>query len=607
MMGGSALVQRETAIWWISCGGTIASLFGAVLGCGEDRGSNVNSVKTPVASIAIEVHVSATVLTEGEKGSVIVSLVFEDGTKEILPPSVCEVGDTGIVALDTATGILTAIAEGSTTLVCRSGSLVSDVVSLEVLAAPDVPNPPPPPTTVINPQPIPFKIVTTPSEGVAPLDVHVRFQGTIRRGNDPRGRGEVYYLVDWGDGSGSCIANLYLDRVRHEYFLAGKYVIRAAGSQSYPHPECLTDSSSLSDRRPTSESFDPQGTTEVRVDPMENPPLSVAAGDGFSCVVRADRKVVCAGGGLKNLVTLPGGFSSSDGLPIDTSGAVRAVAGGYTHACSIGLEGTANCWGRNASGQLGDGSTQDSDIPRPVSGVSGALEVDLGVGHTCVLLESGRVDCWGDNQYGQLGTGTLQNTTLPASVNSISAVLSVSVGGNHACGALQDGSAVCWGLNDFGQLGDGTTFIATTPVVVASLTSVASLAAGMQHTCGLLVSGEVHCWGDNSVGTLGREDISGSNVPTPVPGVSGMVSIAASENRTCGLSAEGGIYCWGEQGYPFDRVLLDGRKNVGPSQLPPFVLRRGKAVSISAKGANFCSLLEGGPGRCWGMFPDTIY
>jgi alpha-tubulin suppressor-like RCC1 family protein len=34
----------------------------------------------------------------------------------------------------------------------------------------------------------------------------------------------------------------------------------------------------------------------------------------------------------------------------------------------------------------------------------------------CAVLSTGRVDCWGDNQEGQLGDGTTTNSDVPVAV-----------------------------------------------------------------------------------------------------------------------------------------------------------------------------------------------
>jgi alpha-tubulin suppressor-like RCC1 family protein len=69
--------------------------------------------------------------------------------------------------------------------------------------------------------------------------------------------------------------------------------------------------------------------------------------------------------------------------------------------------GGLSCWGRNSSGQLGNGSTTDRHTPVGVSGLtSGVTHMDCGMGHACAATTAGEVKCWGGNSSGQLGIGT---------------------------------------------------------------------------------------------------------------------------------------------------------------------------------------------------------
>ena len=72
-----------------------------------------------------------------------------------------------------------------------------------------------------------------------------------------------------------------------------------------------------------------------------------------------------------------------------------------SHTCALTLSGAAYCWGRNAFGQLGNGSTVDSPVPVPVPGLV-FEEISVVSGRTCGR-NAGDVWCWGHNDSGQLG------------------------------------------------------------------------------------------------------------------------------------------------------------------------------------------------------------
>jgi alpha-tubulin suppressor-like RCC1 family protein len=85
------------------------------------------------------------------------------------------------------------------------------------------------------------------------------------------------------------------------------------------------------------------------------------------------------------------------------------------------MSGAAYCWGYNAYGQLGDGTTTDRLVPTQVVGghafvgVSAAWTVPF-FGHTCGVTTSGTVYCWGDNFGGELGDGTTTQRLVPTAV-----------------------------------------------------------------------------------------------------------------------------------------------------------------------------------------------
>ncbi|MFZ4385475.1 MAG: hypothetical protein ACOYOM_11085, partial [Chloroflexota bacterium] len=60
-----------------------------------------------------------------------------------------------------------------------------------------------------------------------------------------------------------------------------------------------------------------------------------------------------------------------------------SIATGGFHTCGLNGAGTAYCWGYNASGQLGDGTTTNQPVPVAVSGSRTFSTISAGTAHTC--------------------------------------------------------------------------------------------------------------------------------------------------------------------------------------------------------------------------------
>src|SRR5437899_2559725 len=287
-----------------------------------------------------------------------------------------------------------------------------------------------------------------------------------------------------------------------------------------------------------------------------------------------------------------------------------AVDAGSFHICALLQDGTVRCWGLNDSGQLGDGSTNNSSTPVAVAGVGGAAAVSGGGFHSCALLGNGAVQCWGRNDSGQLGdpATTTFSSVAPVRVTGITTAIAVTAGGFHTCALLADGTVQCWGENDFGQLGNGTsdpapgtpTTFHPTPVTVSGITTAVAISAGGWHTCALLRDGTVQCWGENTYGQLGNGATIAppapgrSSTPATVTGITTAIGIEAGIFHTCAILRDGTLQCWGRN----DEGRL-GNGTTANSSTPTTV--SGITPAAVAPGAEHaCAILRDGTLQCWG-------
>lgn len=191
------------------------------------------------------------------------------------------------------------------------------------------------------------------------------------------------------------------------------------------------------------------------------------------------------------------------------------LTAGADHTCGL-AGGVAYCWGANASGQLGNGTTSATALPVAVSGGLAFSTVSAGDRYSCGVAASRAAYCWGSNANGQLGNGSLTDSAIPVAVAGNLAFDSVSAADGHACGITPVGSAWCWGANDHGQLGDGTLVASATPQPVAMGLVFTLVRAGGAHSCGVTVNGDVYCWGNNASGQLGNGTTTSSAAPVKV-------------------------------------------------------------------------------------------
>jgi alpha-tubulin suppressor-like RCC1 family protein len=306
---------------------------------------------------------------------------------------------------------------------------------------------------------------------------------------------------------------------------------------------------------------------------------------------------------------LGNGTTEGSDVPVAVAGlrGVRALAGGTHHSLALLDDGTVMAWGANNQGQLGDGNTESSPVPVPVSRLTEVAAIAAGEDFSLALRKDGTVMAWGKNSSGQLGNRTTTNSDVPVPVGSLTQVATIAAGDAFALALLKGGSVRAWGENAYGQLGDGTRESSAVPVAVGLPSAVTAIAAGSWHSLALLPDGTVAAWGANEAGQLGDGGEAASDMPMPVSSLGSVSRIAAGRMHSLAALSSGRVLAWGAN---FAGQLGDG-SHAGPelcgapalspcSRLPVATNGVEQAAALSARGDHSMALIGDGSIMAWG-------
>ena len=441
---------------------------------------------------------------------------------------------------------------------------------------------------------------------------------------------------------------------------------------------------------------------------LSRPALAISLGQSHACALLDNNDLMCWG---RNNVGQLGINSLTDAatptksqLPASSTPVV--IDAGTSHTCTVLVNGSLYCWGLNSDGQLGDGTTTFRKIPvqsqLPI-GYTAAM-VAVGESHTCVVSNRSSVHCIGSNDQGQLGDGSTSNsnayvqtafnegvstetwnlvqgyesqlnilvsgwgptqlhaTNLPqgislqgsllqydgvSPVSNLTFTLTVSnddrslhlavstramdaenlpgvlpsyiseigflpptstsnlmprdmtSGVYSGCIIDADGRLECWGVGTSYQHGVGSTSTRSTPITVASHIEFSKVESGFYHVCGIDVDLQLWCWGRGGLGQIGVGSNNDAAYPVHIDAFGeGVLQTSLSGERTCALTLSRQVYCWGSNS--------DGeidRSGVSSYNMPRHVqsVSNFTIESISAAQDHTCAILDNGSTVCWGQ------
>jgi alpha-tubulin suppressor-like RCC1 family protein len=252
-----------------------------------------------------------------------------------------------------------------------------------------------------------------------------------------------------------------------------------------------------------------------------------------------------------------------------------ANAPGFTLA--LGNDGNVYAWGSNGKGQLGNGTTADTNMPVRVQLPTGITATAIAVGDSTgyALASDGNIYAWGLNDVGELGVGTTSTSAnpTPAAVTLPAGVTSWKKLGASRYSALAIGnndSLYAWGVNGSGQLGIKNKVNQYSPVGVHVPPGVvAAIPIGGQATMGFVdTSGNFYGMGFNTQGMLGNGTTSAPDTPVVVikpSGVSRWKAAIYGSKFAMGIGDNDSLYAWGQGG---TGQLGNGVSSVGTNTLP---------------------------------------
>ena len=253
---------------------------------------------------------------------------------------------------------------------------------------------------------------------------------------------------------------------------------------------------------------------------------------------------------------------------------VNQLAADYVHAV-IEPDGTIWAWGHNYFGTLGNGTTEDSDVPVKVLNISEAVAIDLFWGIALAADQAGNIWFWGDYSTYMERPGLDTIITAPIKISYLQGVKSIHV--FDLVAHLLKKDETVWSikldhyspskytkavqiedlrhitrLSEYAVLKDDGSIAYLWETRLDDDESISEFSdvieiANVHHrrTVVLKEDGTVWAWGNNEFGQLGNGSYDNSAVPIRVNKLLDIVAISANYDFNLALRDDGTIWYWG--------------------------------------------------------------
>ena len=144
---------------------------------------------------------------------------------------------------------------------------------------------------------------------------------------------------------------------------------------------------------------------------------SISAGGDRTCGLTPDGVAYCWGLNVRGLLGDGTDIPRLEPTLVAGGHTFTSITAGYHVTCALDAAGTAYCWGDNEDGELGNGTTSlGSMVPVQVATTLRFRSLSAGFAHVCGISLDGILYCWGGNADGELGDGTTTNRSVPTRV-----------------------------------------------------------------------------------------------------------------------------------------------------------------------------------------------
>lgn len=261
----------------------------------------------------------------------------------------------------------------------------------------------------------------------------------------------------------------------------------------------------------------------------------------------------------------------------------------YDTYAAIKEDGSLWMWGGNLSGQLGNGTTNDSAVPVRV--LENVVAVSCDSSNTAAIKKDGSLWMWGAksglcNEY--YDGDSLQTVPIKIMEN----VRSVNCGGHVTTIVKTDGSLWVWGFNASGQMANGSAGWDTYKTPCKVMDNVVSVGNNLSVSAAVKADGSLWMWGENDCGNVGNgysgTDYSTQGIPyqlTPCKVLDSVAAVTCGSLSVAAVKTDGSVWFWGRSSYlngiGNDKDPYDFAMQTTPVQLKGITAKISSSASTS--------------------------